>query len=166
MRTLQVAVCLLLLTGCGNGGCAAFFAPHPKSHSKQVATIDLSAKGGKCDTTFRWPDRFPSLALTLSDTNGATRAFGTHPDWPLVFQLDVVDKRSGAVAVSTKLTKDQMEFACWHPPATCLAVAMANWYNVLQEGRSYRLVLTVLQEQRELGSAKVTLEWVTGGDSM
>ena len=145
---------------------AFVFAPHPESHSKQVATLDLSAKGGKCDVTFRWPDPYPSLALTLSDTNGEARAFGTHPDWPLALQLDVIDKHSGATVVSTKLTKDQLDFACWHPPGTCLAIAMADWYNVLQEGRSYRLVMTVLQEQKELGRAKVTLEWVTGGDSM
>lgn len=162
VRALQMIGFLLLLTSCG----PAFFAPHPESHTKHLATIDLSAKSGKCDTTFRWPDPYPSLALTLSDSNGATRAFGTHPDWPLELQLDVVDKRSGAVAVSTKITKDQMEFANWDPPATCLAVALANWYNVLQKGHSYRLVLTVLHEQKELGPARVTLQWVTGGDSL
>jgi hypothetical protein len=69
-------------------------------------------------------------------------------------------------AVSTQITKDKMEFAVWYVPATCFAIAMADWYSVLQEGRSYKLVMTVLQEQKDLGPARVSVEWVTGGDSM
>jgi hypothetical protein len=61
-----------------------------------------------------------------------------------------------------------MEFANWKLPATCLSLSLpvVEWHNVLQEGHSYQLVITVLQETKDLGSARVSMEWLTGGDSM
>jgi hypothetical protein len=155
IRFLQMLSLAALLTGCG--------AEH---HEKDLGYIDLSSKGAKYETTVRWPDPYPSLALTLSDTNGGMTASGTHPDWPLIIQMDFIDEHSGKTVVSSHITKDQMEFAVWHLPATCLSIPLADWYDVLQKGHSYKFVMTVLQEQPDLGSARISIEWVTGGDSM
>jgi hypothetical protein len=165
IRILQVVILSALLTGCSSV-CAELFAPRPHSHVKDLGHIDLSLIGAKYETTVRWPDPCPSLALTLSDTNGGMRASGTHPDWPLIIQIDFIDENTGKTVVSSHITKDQMEFAVWHLPATCLSIPLAGWYDVLQKGHSYKLVMTVLQEQKDLGSANISLEWVTGGDSM
>jgi hypothetical protein len=165
IRILQVVILSALLTGCSSG-CAELLAPRPHSHQKDLGHIDLSLKGAKCETKVRWPAPYPSLALTLSDTNGGMRASGAHPDWPLNIQMDFIDEHSGKTVLSSHITKDKIEFAVWHLPATCLSVPLADWYDVLQKGHTYRLVMTVLQEQKDLGSANISLEWVTGGDSM
>jgi hypothetical protein len=81
-----------------------------------------------------------------------------------------------------------MEFANWYLPATCFLLRtpelngqaptnhvegtpytdseMAQIYGPLHSGHLYKFVLTVLQEEKGLGLAKVEMHWVTGGDSM
>lgn len=155
IRILQFVCLGALLAGCG-----------AESHEKDLGHIDLSLKGAKYETTIKWPDSHPSLALTLSDTNGSMRASGTSPDWPLIIQMDFIDELSGKTVVNSLITKNEMEFAVWHLPATCVSIPLANWYGVLQKGHTYKLIMTVSQEQKDLGSARISINWVTGGDSL
>jgi hypothetical protein len=164
-RILLIGCLLALLAGCNGSGCAVLFAPRARSHEKDLGHIDLSTKGSKCEGVFRWNSYYPGLVLFLSDTNGATRTIGANPDWPLVVSLDVLDGRR-AVA-STSITRDRLVFANWNAPATCLLVRAPNgFFGPLRAGHSYRFVLTVSQEEKSLGSAKVVVHWITGADSM
>jgi hypothetical protein len=81
-----------------------------------------------------------------------------------------------------------MDFANWYLPATCFLLRTpelnghfpaghvegtpysdsesAEISGPLHAGHRYKFVLTVLHEEKELGTAKVEMHWVTGGDSM
>jgi len=141
------------------------FAPRAKPHEKDLGRIDLSVKGSKCESAFRWNSYYPGLVLYLSDTNGAAKAVGANPDWPLVIQLDAFDGKK--VVASTAITREQLVFANWTLPATCLLMRTPEgFFDSFRAGHSYRFVLTISQEEKNLGSTKVSMHWITGADSM
>ena len=162
LRTLLLAFLLVSLVGC-----AYFIQASMRSHfhNRYLGSIDLSSKGAKCESVFQWNSYFPSLSLALSDTNGATRPVGTNPsDWPLAVQLEVFD--GDKLVVSSHIGQRRMVFSNWNLPATGLVLLTPDFDNTLHAGRSYKFVLSVLQEENNLGTAKVYAVWATGGDSM
>jgi hypothetical protein len=156
-RTLQIALLSVLFTGC-----AELFAPHPHSHETYLGTIDLSAKQSKCEGVFRWNSHGPGLELVLLST---TRPAGSRPD-SLAIQVEVFDTSDGRLVSSRYITREHIVFGHWNAHKTYLAPDDSQLFETLQAGHSYRFVVTVLQEEDNLGSAKVYMGWVTGGDSM
>src|ERR1043166_7633811 len=139
MKTRPQLFWQLILIFAFFAGCGARYAA--------VGHIDLSSKGAKCEKILSYPGArgAPGLELTLSDANGSTRKYGSHPDWLLVIQVDVIDAQSSKVVVSTKVTKERMQFAGWHLPATCLSLPMLERRSVLQERHSYQFCAHVLE---------------------
>jgi hypothetical protein len=151
---LQIVCLAALLAGCG-----------PEPHDKALGSIDLSVSGSKCEGVFRWSSSYPSLVLYFSDTNGPSETVGGNPDWPISVQVEVFD--GSKEVASSPITREQLVFANWTEPATCLLVQTPNgFFDSLRAGHAYKFVLTVSQEQKSLGSARVAMHWVAGGDSM
>src|SRR5262245_26008852 len=114
IRILQIVCVSALLAGCNGSGCVASVAPRVQSHEKDLGAIDLSVRGSKCESAFRWNSYYPGLVLFLSATNGAAGTIGANPDWPLIIQLDAFD--GSKVIASTQITKEQLVFANWAAP--------------------------------------------------
>jgi hypothetical protein len=109
--------------------------------------------------------------LVLSDTNGAVIASEGKPNSPIVIQVDAFDKSSGKLVLSRRVTKEHMYYQCWLEhgkwmPETSVLMDIQERYGDFQEGHSYKFVLTVLQEAKDLGPAKVFIQWFVGGDSI
>jgi hypothetical protein len=152
------ALSVLFLAGV-LAGCSFLFGVH--SHDKNMGRIDLSARAANCESVSKWNSYNPGFVLLLSDTNGAARPFGANPDWALVMRLDVIDKSTGKLVATCRIAKEQIEFANWYVPATCLLLRTPKLDGILQADHSYKFVLTVLQEEKNFGSAKVFMHWLT-----
>jgi len=162
IRILRVVLLSALLAGSGGSGCAELLAPSPHSHTTTLGSIDLSAKGAKCDGIFQWNTHGPGLELVLLS---ATRPAGTRPD-SLAIQVEVFDTSDGRLVASGRIPREHMIFGNWNTHETYLAPDDYQLYTTLQSGHSYKFVVTVLQGENSLGSTKVYMGWVTGGDSM
>lgn len=151
---ILVVVLLMIAAGCG-----------PEYHEKALGSIDLSAKGSKCESRFRWNSHGVGLQLLFSDTNGVGKPAGANPDWPLVMQLEVFN--GAKLVTNTPITREQMVFADCTAPETCLLLRTPEGFDgSLRAGHSYKFVLTVTQGEKSLGPAKVSMCWITGGDSL
>jgi hypothetical protein len=138
---------------------------HP--HDRHLGRIDLSLKGARCEGRFRWNSHGPNLELRLSKTNALVKPIGTNSVQPLVVQLDVFDKDK--LVMSSQLDPKLIGYPSVYFPVTRLVLPTSHdASSVLQAGHSYKFVLTVLQEKKNLGFANVYMSWVTAGtkDSM
>jgi hypothetical protein len=153
-RALLVLVLSIALTGCY------------ERHSVSVGRINLSEKGSECQTRFKWSYHYtPEMLLVLTDTNGATRPFRAHPDWPIVIQLEVIDTDGGQTVLSNHVTQADMTFMQSDSPSTCLSFPIVRQPENLEADHRYKFVLTVVQEVKGLGFAHAYMWWVVG-DSM
>ena len=101
--------------------------------------------------------------MVLADVNGAARVARVHPaDWPLRIQVDLIDPDNGQTVASFYRWHAGFTFTNWHLPATTLAMPLEGEYGKLRMGHSYKMVLTVLDEMKDLGSAKASVRWVKG----
>jgi hypothetical protein len=144
-----------LLAGCG---------AHPET--KTVGSIDLSKKGNICSFDFTWNFHNPCIEFILSDTNGSARFHETNPTWSLEIQVQVFDKKTGVSLVTSDVTSTNMYFTNWELPKTSIELMTSEFYNVLHDGTSYKYVVTVLREEKSVGTVDIKMKWVVGGDSM
>jgi hypothetical protein len=166
IRVLTLGCLVFLSAGCANF-LASWFGGHP--NEKYFGRIDLTTKGAKCESAFRWNASRPSLKFRLDQINASVKPIGANPDWVLglVFRLDVFDKNK--FVTSCQLDRKQMDWEKLYLPEDCLALSIPDdASSVLQTGHSYKFVLTVLQEEKNLRNAKVWMCWVSAGisDSM
>jgi hypothetical protein len=138
-----------------------FFVGCAHSETATLGSLDLSTRGATCEGLFTWNMHFPVPALILSDADGATRPFGENPKWPLAIQVDVFDL-SGKLVATCPVARDKIQFANWYVPKTCLELTTTQCFRELEDGRSYKVRLTVTHEEKRLGTAKVIMTWVVG----
>jgi hypothetical protein len=102
------------------------------------------------------------MILMLEDTNGATRPFGSHPDWLITIQLEVFDTDGGRTVLSNRVTQADMQFMKRDSPSTCLVFPIVRRPEDLAADHRYKFVLTVVQEVKGLGPAHAYMWWVVG----
>jgi hypothetical protein len=159
-RFLLVFVFSFFLTGCVE----LMELGMPRSHDRNLGRIDLSSKGSRCEGVFRWNSHEPSLELLLLGANARGRPLGSNPVMLLVIQLDIFDQDK--LVMSSQLGRNQVECPyerSWSGGPRLVLARESNSFKVLQAGHSYKFVLTVLQEEKDLGSADVYMYWSSGG---
>ena len=127
---------------------------------KPIASIDTSRQDANLDIDFVYPEEFLGFTLVFEDDSGDTRDFYSNPNWPLIIEIEIVDKRNNQQVIKATLDKTKMEFTNWHTPSTSLFLELdRKLISNLCFGEEYQLLFKVLQPNIEVGTCTIFIHW-------
>jgi hypothetical protein len=136
------------------------------SESMPLGQVDLSVRGAILQRTVTTPrNQGIAAALVLSDNEGIKTAFGSHPDWPLVVRLIVVEAKSGSKILDYRIQSSSMKYTSWYLPSTSVDICDL-WIDQVHESQECMFFIEVVNPAKTLGHGRLTLDWVENADSL
>ena len=147
-RCYPAFTALLLLVA--TGGCLSgiLFQP-PMFYVKELGEIDFRSRGATLSTEFSYPYGFVAGVCILT-TNSIPK------DSPLVWSISIENEENIKVFNKTIRNTEGLEEANWHAD---YVTAVVRTGDKIRSNRSYFLTVKVLNNDTNLGMAKVVLDW-------